>query len=141
MIDLRRLMPLLLAALAAVTALGCPRSLPRSFALREDVAAKRYAAGGRPARSGLWFYKAPDIVSHTFDGERRTVDLDLAYNGYGADQWGGVRVAFHAETLLHRNDFAINYNAMARAGVAAVGATVKIELDIEAVQGESLPPM
>jgi len=50
-----------------------------------------------------------------------------------------VRAAFHAETQLHRNEFAINYSAMVRAGVAAVGTTVKVELDIEAVQGESLP--
>ncbi|HVV09677.1 YceI family protein [Amycolatopsis sp.] len=74
-------------------------------------------------------------------GEKRPVELDLTYGGYGPDPWGGVRVAFHAETQLHRNDFAINYNAMVRAGVAAIGTTVKIELDIEAVQGESLPQM
>ncbi len=40
---------------------------------------------------------------------------------------------------MHRNDFAINYSAMARASVAMIGTTVKVELDIEAVQGESLP--
>lgn len=75
----------------------------------------------------------------TLHGERRPVDLELTYGGYGPDPWGGVRAAFHAETQLHRNAFAINYNAMVRAGIAAVGTTVKIELDIEAVQGESLP--
>jgi polyisoprenoid-binding protein YceI len=74
-------------------------------------------------------------------GQRRPVNLDLTYGGYGPDPWGGVRAAFHAETQLHRNDFAINYNAMVRAGVAAIGSTVKIELDIQAVQGESLPQM
>lgn len=77
----------------------------------------------------------------TLHGECRPVDLDLTYSGYGPDPWGGVRVAFHAETQLHRNEFAINYNAMVRAGIAAVGTTVKIELDIEAVQGESLPEL
>ncbi|MTD57670.1 YceI family protein [Amycolatopsis pithecellobii] len=77
----------------------------------------------------------------TLHGERRQVELDLTYGGWGPDPWGGVRAAFHAETLLHRNDFAINYNAMVRAGVAAIGTTVKVEIDIEAVQGESLPQM
>ncbi|WP_236790540.1 YceI family protein [Amycolatopsis sp. GM8] len=77
----------------------------------------------------------------TLHGERREVELDLTYGGWGPDPWGGVRAAFHAETQLHRNDFAINYNAMVRAGVAAVGTTVKIEIDIEAIQGESLPQM
>lgn len=77
-----------------------------------------------------------ELVLH---GERRQVELDLRYNGYGPDPWGGVRAAFHAETQLRRDDFAINYSAMVRAGVAAVGTTVKVELDIEAVQGEKLP--
>jgi polyisoprenoid-binding protein YceI len=75
----------------------------------------------------------------TLHGERRNIELDLRYGGFGADPWGGVRMAFHAETQLHRNDFAINYSAMARAGVAAIGTNIKIELDIEAIQGESLP--
>ncbi|HEV7976752.1 YceI family protein [Amycolatopsis sp.] len=72
-------------------------------------------------------------------GERRQIELDVRYGGFGADPWGGIRMAFHAETQLHRNDFAINYSAMARAGVAAIGANIKIELDITAIQGESLP--
>jgi polyisoprenoid-binding protein YceI len=74
-------------------------------------------------------------------GESRSIELDLRYGGCGPDPWGGTRAAFHAETLLHRNDFAINYNAMVRAGVAAVGTTVKVELDIEALQGETLPEL
>ena len=72
MIDLRRIPWLVLLALAA---LGCHRLLPRELALREAVAAGRYATGGEPARSGLWFHKTPEIVSHTFDGERRAVVL------------------------------------------------------------------
>ncbi|HEY2061800.1 YceI family protein [Amycolatopsis sp. NBC_01480] len=75
----------------------------------------------------------------TLHGEHRPVELDLRYNGHGPDPWGGVRASFHAETQLHRNDFSINYSAMVRAGVAVIGTTVKVELDIEAVQGESLP--
>jgi polyisoprenoid-binding protein YceI len=75
----------------------------------------------------------------TLHGERRKIELDLRYGGYGPDPWGGVRAAFHAETQLHRNDFAINYSAIVRAGVAAIGTNVKIELDIEAVQGDGLP--
>ncbi|RDI46348.1 YceI family protein [Nocardia mexicana] len=74
-------------------------------------------------------------------GQRRPVDLTLTYGGYGPDPWGGVRAAFHAETLLRRDDFAIDYNAVVRAGVAAVGTTVKIDLDMELVQGDRLPQM
>ncbi|MCM6778090.1 YceI family protein [Nocardia sp. CDC159] len=71
----------------------------------------------------------------TLHGRVRPIELDVTYGGCGPDPWGGVRAAFHAETLLHRNDFAIDYNALVRAGVAAVGTTVRIDLDIEVVQG------
>ncbi len=74
-------------------------------------------------------------------GQVRPIELDVTYGGFGPDPWGGVRAAFHGEIQLHRNDFAIDYNAMVRAGIAAVGTAVKIDLDIELVQGEQLPQM
>ncbi|NNH69564.1 hypothetical protein HLB23_06725 [Nocardia uniformis] len=90
-------------------------------------------------RTGADTWMMPgELVLH---GQQRSVDLAVTYGGFGSDPWGGVRAAFHAETLLHRNDFAIDYNAAVRAGVAAIGTTVKIELDIEVVQGERLPAM
>ncbi|MEU6577717.1 YceI family protein [Streptomyces sp. NPDC046805] len=72
-------------------------------------------------------------------GVVRPVDLDLAYLGTGADPWGGTRAAFRATAELRREDFAINYNQIVQAGIAAIGTTLKVELDIQAVQGESLP--
>lgn len=77
----------------------------------------------------------------TLHGQRKEIELDLRYGGFGPDPWGGVRAAFHAETLLRRNDFAIDYNTMVRAGVAAIGTTVKIEIDIQAVRGDTLPDL
>ncbi|WP_329456711.1 YceI family protein [Streptomyces sp. NBC_01497] len=73
-------------------------------------------------------------------GVERDVDLALSYLGTGADPWGGVRAAFHATTELHREDFAMNYNQVVQAGIAMIGAVLKVELHIEAVQGD-LPPM
>jgi polyisoprenoid-binding protein YceI len=72
-------------------------------------------------------------------GVVRPVDLDLAYLGTGPDPWGGTRAAFRATTELHREDFAMHYNQVVQAGIAAIGTTLKVELDIQAVQGESLP--
>ncbi|GKQ38563.1 YceI family protein [Streptomyces sp. A012304] len=72
-------------------------------------------------------------------GVVRPVDLDLAYLGTGADPWGGTRAAFRATAELHREDFAMNYNQVVQAGIAAIGTTLKVELDIQAVRGESLP--
>ncbi|GAA4557813.1 YceI family protein [Planotetraspora kaengkrachanensis] len=73
-------------------------------------------------------------------GVARPVDLDLTYLGTGPDPWGGLRVAFRASTELRREDFAMNYNQVVQAGISLIGATVKVELDIQAVQGESPPP-
>lgn len=72
-------------------------------------------------------------------GVVRPVDLDLAYLGTGSDPWGGTRAAFRATAELHREDFAMNYNQVVQAGIAAIGTTLKVELDIQAVQGASLP--
>ncbi|MGW2960680.1 YceI family protein [Streptomyces sp. NPDC001220] len=72
-------------------------------------------------------------------GVVRPVDLHLAYLGTGADPWGGTRAAFRATAELHREDFHMNYNQVVQAGIAAIGTTLKVELEIQAVQGESLP--
>ncbi|WP_069813730.1 YceI family protein [Streptomyces sp. TP-A0874] len=72
-------------------------------------------------------------------GVVREVDLDLTYLGTGPDPWGGVRAAFRATTELQRADFAMNYNQVVAAGIAAIGTTLKVEIDIQAVQGEKLP--
>ncbi|MER5377788.1 YceI family protein [Streptomyces sp. NPDC002553] len=75
----------------------------------------------------------------TLRGIVRPVDLDLAYLGTGADPWGGTRAAFRATADLDREDFAMNYNQILQAGIAAIGTTLKVELDVQAVQGASLP--
>ncbi|MEU9400159.1 YceI family protein [Streptomyces sp. SID4985] len=74
-------------------------------------------------------------------GVVRPVDLDLAYLGTGADPWGGTRAAFRATAELHRDDFAMNYNQILQAGIAAIGTTLRVELDIQAVQGDTLPAL
>ncbi|WP_377272263.1 YceI family protein [Peterkaempfera sp. SMS 1(5)a] len=75
----------------------------------------------------------------TLAGVTRQVDLALAYLGTGPDPWGGVRAAFRATAELRREDFAMNWNQIVQAGIAAIGATLRVELDIQAVQGEALP--
>ncbi|MEV8416227.1 YceI family protein [Streptomyces niveus] len=66
-------------------------------------------------------------------GVVRRVALDLSYLGTGPDPWGGVRAAFRATTELRRDDFAMNYNQVVRAGISAIGTTLRVELDIQAV--------
>ncbi|MGW1813173.1 YceI family protein [Streptomyces sp. NPDC002125] len=74
----------------------------------------------------------------TMHGVSREVDLDLSYLGTGPDPWGGVRAAFHATAELRRDDFAMNYNQVVQAGISAIGTTLRVELDIQAVQGDSV---
>ncbi|MGF0115108.1 YceI family protein [Promicromonospora sp. Marseille-Q5078] len=75
----------------------------------------------------------------TLHGQAHPVDLDLAYLGSGADASGVVRAAFRAVAELRRDAFAIAYSEVAAAGVAIVGTTLRIELEIQAAQGAALP--
>ncbi len=93
------------------------------------------ATGVEPAAQDRWTVRGR-LAMH---GLVRNVDLDLACLGTGPDPWGGVRAAFRATAELRRHDFAMNYNQVVAAGIAAIGTTLKVELDIQAVQGESLP--
>ena len=71
------------------------------------------------------------------DGITRSVDLDLSYLGTSPDPWGGLRAAFRAVTELRREDFAMNYNQVVQAGISLIGTTLRVELDIQAIQGNS----
>jgi polyisoprenoid-binding protein YceI len=77
----------------------------------------------------------------TLNAVTKPVDLELDYLGAGPDPWGGIRAAFRAVTDLKREDFAMSYNVMMQAGIAMIGTTVRVELDVEAVQGDGLPAM
>jgi polyisoprenoid-binding protein YceI len=70
---------------------------------------------------------------------QRPVELDLSYLGTGPDPWGGFRAAFRATTELRREDFSMVYNQLLSAGIGAIGTTLRVVLDIQAVRGERLP--
>ncbi|MFJ9340532.1 YceI family protein [Streptomyces sp. NPDC101733] len=93
------------------------------------------STGLTPAGSDRWTVHG-ELTLH---GVARPVDLDLAYLGTGADPWGGTRAAFRATAELRREDFAMNYNQVVQAGIAAIGTQLRVELNIQAVQGDALP--
>ncbi|MEU8976411.1 hypothetical protein AB0D11_45935 [Streptomyces monashensis] len=62
-----------------------------------------------------------------------TVEPDTAYLGLGAGMESEPRVAYKAVTELHREGFALTWQKMFTHGIAAIGATVRIELDIQVV--------
>jgi polyisoprenoid-binding protein YceI len=72
----------------------------------------------------------------TLHGVTRSVSLDTRYLGTGPDQFGGVRTAAVASAELHREDFTLNWREMFDRGIAIVGTTIEIEIDIQAVLEE-----
>ncbi|NYI07240.1 polyisoprenoid-binding protein YceI [Allostreptomyces psammosilenae] len=70
----------------------------------------------------------------TMHGVSRSVTLDTDYlgmvnGGYGEE----LRCAALATAQLHRDDFTLNWRQMLARGIAVVGPTIKLELDIQAM--------
>lgn len=67
-------------------------------------------------------------------GVTRTLRLDTTYLGLGTGMEGESRAACTVTTELHREDFTLNWRKMLARGIAVVGATIRIELDIQLIQ-------
>ncbi|MEV0121569.1 YceI family protein [Streptomyces sp. NPDC050703] len=67
----------------------------------------------------------------TLHGVTRTVTLDAEYLGVGQGLEGETRVACRAATELHRDDFTITWQTMLARGIAAVGHSIQVDLDIQ----------
>ncbi|MDH6622506.1 polyisoprenoid-binding protein YceI [Streptomyces sp. LBL] len=72
--------------------------------------------------------------SLTMHGVSRSVALDTTYlgsvnGGYGEE----LRCAARARTELHREDYTLNWRSMLARGIAVVGPTIQLELDVQAM--------
>ncbi|MFJ7045417.1 hypothetical protein CTU88_15845 [Streptomyces sp. JV178] len=72
--------------------------------------------------------------SLTMHGVSRSVALDTTYlgtvnGGYGEE----LRCAALAKAELHREDYTLNWRTMLARGIAVVGPTVQLELDVQAM--------
>ncbi|AWW41297.1 MULTISPECIES: YceI family protein [Streptomyces] len=72
--------------------------------------------------------------SLTMHGVSRSVALDTSYlgmvnGGYGEE----LRCAALATAELHREDYTLNWRSMLARGIAVVGPTVQLELDVQAM--------
>ncbi|RCG28448.1 YceI family protein [Streptomyces diacarni] len=70
----------------------------------------------------------------TLHGVSRTVSLDTDYlgavnGGYGEE----LRCAARATAELHREDYTLNWRNMLARGIAIVGPTVQLEMDVQAM--------
>ncbi|MFJ6578173.1 YceI family protein [Streptomyces sp. NPDC091368] len=69
----------------------------------------------------------------TLHGVSRTVTLDTQYLGLGSGLEGETRAACRATTELHREDFTLTWQTLLARGIAAVGSSISIDLDIQIV--------
>ncbi|MFF9566404.1 YceI family protein [Streptomyces sp. NPDC014685] len=69
----------------------------------------------------------------TLHGVSRTVTLDTQYLGVGNGLEGETRAACRATTELHREDFTLTWQTMLARGIAAIGSSISIDMDIQIV--------
>ncbi|MFB7862434.1 YceI family protein [Streptomyces sp. NPDC056069] len=67
----------------------------------------------------------------TLHGVSRTVTLDTRYLGLGSGLQGETRGACRATTELHREDFTLTWQTLLARGIAAIGSSITIDLDIQ----------
>ncbi|WP_432191015.1 YceI family protein [Streptomyces sp. bgisy027] len=70
----------------------------------------------------------------TLHGVTRTVVLDTEYLGLGNGMEGEVRAACRATTELQRDDFTVSWQTMLARGIAVVGSSIRVELDVQLVR-------
>lgn len=70
----------------------------------------------------------------TMHGTSRSVSLDTDYLGMATGGYGDeLRCAALATAELHRDDYTLNWQSMLARGIAVVGPTIKLELDVQAM--------
>ena len=67
-------------------------------------------------------------------GVTRTVTLDTEYLGLGNGMEGEARAACRATTELHRDDFTVSWQTMLARGIAVVGPSIRVDLDVQIVR-------
>ncbi|MGG8407010.1 YceI family protein [Streptomyces sp. 12297] len=69
----------------------------------------------------------------TLHGVSRSVTLDTEYLGLGTGMEGETRAACRATTELQREDFTLTWQSMLAHGIAAIGSSVDVALDVQIV--------
>jgi len=73
----------------------------------------------------------------TMRGVTREIALDATYNGRTRHPRGYDVAGFTAETTINRDDFGVQFNMALETGGWALGKTVRVLIEIEAIQQES----
>ena len=78
--------------------------------------------------------RARVIGDLTIHGVTREVVLDTELQGEGKNPWGKTVAGFSATTAINRKDFGLNWNVALETGGFLVGDTIKVALEVQAVQ-------
>ncbi|MEU3723284.1 YceI family protein [Streptomyces sp. NPDC031705] len=81
-------------------------------------------------RSGSRWAVAGALTLH---GVSRSVTLDTQYLGHGTGLEGEPRAACRATAELNRADFALDWQSVLAQGIAAIGPSVAVQLDVQIV--------
>ncbi|MEU9036916.1 YceI family protein [Streptomyces sp. NPDC048352] len=81
-------------------------------------------------RSGSRWAVAGALTLH---GVSRSVTLDTQYLGHGTGLEGEPRAACRATAELNRADFALDWQSVLAQGIAAIGPSVEVQLDVQIV--------
>jgi polyisoprenoid-binding protein YceI len=69
----------------------------------------------------------------TIHGTTRQVPLEVTFEGYVRDPWGGDRGIFSARTMVNREDFGIVWNVALETGGVLVSKEITIEIELETI--------
>jgi polyisoprenoid-binding protein YceI len=69
----------------------------------------------------------------TLHGVTRQVPLEVTFEGFVRDPWGGDRAIFSARAKLNREDFGITWNVALETGGVLVSKEIQIEIELETV--------
>jgi len=72
----------------------------------------------------------------TIRGVTKPVALDVEFRGTAKNPWGQTVTGFSAHGAVNRKDFGVSYNSVLDTGGVAIGETVKIEIELEAVAAD-----
>ncbi|MFW0787897.1 YceI family protein [Gordonia sp. CPCC 206044] len=96
----------------------------------EQYPVAQFRAGQvRPATDETWSLTG----TLTLRGSEVPVALEMTYLGTVDDPWGGRRAGFRATGTLKRDDFGISFDDKLLSGVAQIGSTATVTLDVQAV--------
>lgn len=84
-----------------------------------------------PGKGDAW-----DVLGDlTIHGVTQPVTLAVEFGGAARDPWGNTKAGFSASTEIDREAFGLTWNQALETGGVLVGRTVRIEIEVQAVQG------